>query len=390
MVHIGEPIAFTFIFKDRQLVFSTDRYFLVGVNLETNRHYSMAFDKCFASCLDFTEDKGVLIAGLSNNVVAMINPRKERFKILRTFLTLTSYPPLAISFVDGMQKIVLSNIANEIILVERKSKKSFTKYESRMITRLHATHTVVHALKIIQVFEGKSSVLALISVDKVRLIWVDHRKKFQISFLQGFIFSELGLKEGDARGIEKASDDEKFFKPDILNKSRLSFLNPKKSQLANIGFNELKLILKKKNQNLMSRAGVCILGNKFNFKGHRYSRNSHLENLEWFYLILTFENRCSIYLYSLCVNGQITSQKVWNLELQATPIWGCFMGKNSLLFLFDNFDVSIILLNQLDNEKNMFHYGELPSVGVTQKLSKKTSENLQSGNQNKIPLNIPY
>ena len=66
------------------------------------------------------------------------------------------------------------------------------------------------------------------------------------------------------------------------------------------------------------------------------------------------------------------------------------MGKNSLLFLFDNFDVSIILLNQLDNEKNMFHYGELPSVGVTQKLSKKTSENLQSGNQNKIPLNIPY
>jgi hypothetical protein len=342
----------------------------------------MVFDKCFASCLDFTEKKGVLIAGLSNNSVVMINPRKDQFVILKSFVTLSSHPLLTIKFVEGMQRLILTNIANEIILVERKSKKGYTKYKSRLITRVESNATVIHDVKLISLFDNSSSLVALISIDKVRLVWVNNLKEFKIKFLKSFTFANLKNRES-IEGSKKLGNefstlmiDEDFFRPDIFSKIKKSKKANKKKKSkgkgVGIGINELKLILKKKNQNLMSNAGVCLLGKKYNFTGKRFSLQSQKEDLEWVYLVLTFEEHCLVQLFTLTHDGSFHKKNHWEITLKSSPIWGCFMGKNSLFFLFDNFHVSMLLLNQLDKHTKLFDYGELSGVGRVSHIDPKT------------------
>ena len=367
---VGDPIAFSFIFRDSQIVYSTDQNFLIGMDLKKNHHYFLTLDKCFASCLDFCESKGVLIAGLSNNFVALINPRNHKFSILKTFMELSSHPLLTIKFVDNMQKILLTNTANEIILAERKSKKRYTKYKSRLISRIRSDSTVIHKINIIELKHNKGSIIAFISVDKVRLVWLSHLKKFKIKFIQTFEYSQIQKnlngevpRETNLQTKESIIDDQ-YFRPEVM--LNLGISKEKKSKkVKSMGMHELKLILKKKNRNLLSNAGVCILGNQYKFKNINFSLQNPTEKVDESYFILTFENKCEIKLYSLADKETILIKNNWKITLKSTPIWGCFMGKNSLFFMFDNFKVSMLLLTKLDETKMLYDYGELSKVGKT-------------------------
>jgi len=136
----------------------------------------------------------------------------------------------------------------------------------------------------------------------------------------------------------------------------------------------LKLILKKKNQNLMSNSGVCILERKYDFENEIYLNQESNVKEDQFYLILTFECTCKIRQYSVSFDGEISEKNKWNITLASAPIWGCLMGRNSLFFLFDNFNVSVLLLNQLNKDKNLFDYGELGQIGK-EIIPKRTSTN---------------
>jgi hypothetical protein len=384
---LGDPIAFSFIFKDTQIVYSTEQSFLIGVDLKTNKHYYKQFDKCFVTCLDFEENKGILIAGLSNNFVAMINPRKFKFDILRTFIEFSSHPILAIKFINEMQKIVLTNTANEIILAERASKKGYKKYKTRLITRMETDSTVIHDIKVISLPQSNSSVIAFISVDKMRLVWLRNDKKFKLRFITSKTYNDLTRLSSYYNQDDKLNEmsesiiDDQYFRPQsILNfgkKEKMVFDSISRQGMS-FGINELKLILKKKNQNLMTNSGVCILERKYGFENEIYLNGESNAKEDQFYLILTFESTCKIREYSVSSEGEVSPKNKWNITLTSPPIWGCMMGKNSLFFLFDNFNVSMLLLNQLDKDKNLFDYGELSKIGKEQPPKRSSTNSKES------------
>lgn len=385
----GDPIAFSFMFRDSHIAFSTERNLLIGFNLKTKEHYFTSFDKCFVTCLDFTEQKGILVAGMSNNFVALINPRKNKFVVLRTFFEFSNHPILAIKFVDGLQKIMFTNSANEIVLVERISKKSYKRYKSRLVTRINTESAVIHDIKVVSLPKTRSSVIAFLSVDKVRLVWLNNLKKFKLKFISGINYAQINqdtnrLNLSIRSKMSESIIDDQYFRPEILMQlSQTEQPRSKSGKRFSFGSQELKLILKKKNQNLMSDSGVCILERKYDFgQDLLFSKNSAL-GLDQFYLVLTFGCTCKIRLYSIGKNGEILERDQWSISLSSAPIWGCLMGKNSLFFLFDNFRVSMLLLNQLDQSKNLFDYGEFFQIGRGQKQSKSRLGSEQLANQDK-------
>lgn len=388
MVATGDPIAFTFMFQDSHIAFSTEHNFLIGFNLKSKEHYFITFDKCFVTCLDFTEKKGVLVAGMSNNFVALINPRKNKFTVLRTFFEFSNHPVLAIKFIDGLQKMMFTNSANEIILVERISKKSYKRYKSRLVTRINMDSAVIHDIKVVDLPKTQSSVVAFISVDKVRLVWLNNLKRFKLKFISGINYSQINeetsrLGTSMSMNMSMRSEsiiDDQYFRPDVLMQLSQQELRPSKSgRRVSFGSRELKLILKKKNRNLMSDSGVCILERKYDFGENQiFSKKANLQ-FDQFYLVLTFGCACKIRLYTIGAKGEISEKNQWKLSLSSAPIWGCLMGKNSLFFLFDNFRVSMLLLNQLDQGNNLFDYGEFFEIGrsLNQALKTRSPANQQ-------------
>ena len=282
LLNMGDPIAFTFMFQDNFFVFSTEKNYLIGVEIESGHHFYMTFEDSFVTCLDFEESKGVLVAGMSNNLVAFIDPRNYCFSILRTFIDFSLYALITIKVIDKLNKIIMTNSANEIWLAERISKKSFKKYKARIVSRIGLEKTVIHEIKVEEFPSKEGSLIAFISVDRVRIVWATHKKKFKITLIDIFSFSDLtydkivNSKSLQSKQItpkmnseiKSSIQDNEYFKITnlIMNKNEIDEINnkgkkkkSKKKIRVGLGLNELKLILKKKNRALLCCGGILLI-----------------------------------------------------------------------------------------------------------------------------------
>lgn len=374
MYGLGEPIASCFMFNDTFFVFSTDQNYIIGIETKTGSHFHTNFKNCFATCLDFESSRGILVAGLSNNIVTFINPRKFKFEILKSFVDFSLFPLVSLKIIDDLNKVIMSNTANEILIAERKSSKNFNKYKIRQLSKIDFEEPIVHDIKIENCPEKSGSIIALISVNKIRLVWILHGIKFKAKLIDlfsfdsfvdsrirsdlsinhsSFNFNSISLEESDLYRVSNIFGGKKNFDDDFVDTNKKN--KKKKFQMKHIKLTELKLILKKKNRALLSEGGIFLI------KKILKEDDSSCSEIV---ICISFQSFIQIRKYCFNDQDEIIKAKRFNLQLENNPIWGCFMGNDSILIILDNFDVNMIFLEEKIDENCVHQYGSLSLLGM--------------------------
>ena len=184
-----ELVCCCFILNDSQLVLSTACGKLVCMGLLSSRSIrSLQLQKCFASSLDFEPKRKILLAGLSNNCLALFLPNgKGSLKLLKVMNGLTAYPLITSRFAPDLEQFLFINSANQVVLARQKSGKKIGKYKARILAK-GSLGDLITDIKILRLEKGIMA--ALISEAKVRLILIRKSKRFRVGIVDVFSFRD--------------------------------------------------------------------------------------------------------------------------------------------------------------------------------------------------------
>lgn len=365
----GDVLCATEMFEGKFLVFATDRNLIIGYDLEKAKQYSKQMKDSFVTCLEFYSKEGILIAGHSNNIINFINPRNHKFKILKTFYDLTAFPPIQIKTLYGLNKLVIINSANEVILCEKTQSKT-VKYKSRGVIRAD-TKDMMFSIEVLEFPISKGAVVALVSERKVRLVWVSLKQQFKVQFLESF----RRLESENGSIIDKISNQNSFSLENfsITKKSNFSldFFSENKriseiSKHLTMNISDLIMLLKKRAKPSYGRSSIFLMSKKL-----------WRSTGEKMFSVSIFGKECEVSYSIIAGNGNVMKILSRRFSFQDNVIYADILGVEMVLILFENLEFCFLHLDQFRKAEDENNQG----IGILKKGSiktRKTSQDIES------------
>lgn len=367
----GDVLCATEMFDGNFLVFATDRNLLIGYDLQKEKQYSKQLKDAFVTCLEFYRKEGILISGHSNNIINFINPRNHKFKILKTFYDLTAFPPIQIKTLYGLNKLVIINSANEVILCEKTDSKT-VKYKSRGVIRANSQDMMFN-IEVLEFPISRGAVVALVSERKVRLVWVSLRQQFKVQFLESF----RRLESENGNMMDKISNQNSF--------SLENFSITKKSNFSLDFFSESKRISEISNRLTMNMSDLIMLLKKRAKPSYGMSSIFLMSKKLWrstgekMYSVSIFGKECEVSYSIIAGNGNVMKILSRRFSFQDNVIYADILGVEMVLILFENLEFCFLHLDQFRKAEDENNQG----IGILKKgsIGKRKSSQEGSGTE---------
>lgn len=197
----GEVLDVTYIFNSAGIVYSTDRNFLICVDLFAKKQFHYLLSKAPATCLGFLPSEGFVICGLLNCSFVIMDPRNYQFKQTKKLNNLTSAPPIDLKIIQGGFRFLVLNSNGEFILATR-AKLNSLKFNAVGIYKTDSKFPYL-SVKALEFYDLQGAIAAIVSEECVKTFWIDFQETDRIRPL--FQFCKPGTNLSSFSGLPSSN-----------------------------------------------------------------------------------------------------------------------------------------------------------------------------------------